>query len=64
VTPANFDLVARLVKARSGLVLTPDKVYMPEARLAPLLWQEELPDLDALALQLRGPQSRRGSRRR
>ncbi|WP_135465882.1 CheR family methyltransferase [Crenalkalicoccus roseus] len=49
----NFELVARVVKARSGLVLTPDKLYMLETRLAPLLRREGLPTLDALAARLR-----------
>lgn len=54
MTPDNFDLVARLVKSMSGLVLTPDKVYMLETRLAPILKREGLGSLDALALRLRG----------
>jgi hypothetical protein len=53
VIAGNFELVARVVKARSGLVLTPDKLYMLETRLAPLLRREGLPTLDALAARLR-----------
>ncbi len=52
MTPQAFDLVARLVKTRSGLVLTPDKLYMLETRLGPLLRQEGLSSLDALAQRL------------
>jgi chemotaxis protein methyltransferase CheR len=52
MTPQAFDIVARLVKARSGLVLTPDKLYMLETRLLPLLRQEGIASLDALAHRL------------
>ncbi len=45
----NFEIVARLVKARSGLVLTPDKLYMLETRLVPVLKQHGLANLDLLA---------------
>lgn len=55
MTPQSFDLVARLVKARSGLVLTPDKLYMLETRLGGLLRQEKLASLDALAQRLGRP---------
>ena len=55
MTPESFAFVAGLVKARSGLVLTPDKGYMLETRLVPLLRREGLASLDALALRLRGP---------
>jgi chemotaxis protein methyltransferase CheR len=51
--PENFDVVARLVKTRSGIVLTPDKLYMLETRLATLLKQENLGSLDLLATRLR-----------
>ena len=54
MTPENFDLVARLVKDRSGIVLTADKLYMLETRLTPILKREGLASLDALALRLRG----------
>ena len=52
MTPQNFQAVAQLVKARSGIVLTPDKLYMLESRLGPLLRQEGLASLDALAVRL------------
>jgi chemotaxis protein methyltransferase CheR len=55
--PESFDFIAALVKARSGLMLTPDKHYMLESRLAPLLKRESLPDLEALALRLRDPRA-------
>ncbi|MBX9700055.1 MAG: protein-glutamate O-methyltransferase CheR, partial [Acetobacteraceae bacterium] len=52
MTPQGFDIIARLVKTRSGLVLTPDKLYMLETRLGPLLRQHGLASLDALAQRL------------
>jgi chemotaxis protein methyltransferase CheR len=52
MTPQSFDLVTRLVKARSGLVLTPDKLYMLETRLGPILRKHSLASLDALAQRL------------
>ena len=55
--PENFDFLSRLVKSRSGLILTPDKCYMLEARLAPLLRRERLASLDALAQRLRDPRA-------
>jgi chemotaxis protein methyltransferase CheR len=53
MTPESFSFLAGLVKARSGIVLTPDKGYMFETRLGPLLRREGLASLDALALRLR-----------
>ena len=52
MTPQGFDLVARLVKARSGLVLTPDKLYMLETRLGPVMRRLGIASLDALAQRL------------
>jgi chemotaxis protein methyltransferase CheR len=53
MTNESFAIIAGLVKTRSGIVLTPDKLYMLETRLAPLLKRESLSGLDALALRLR-----------
>jgi chemotaxis protein methyltransferase CheR len=52
-----FASIAALVKARSGIVLTPDKEYMLETRLAPLLKQEGIASLDMLSLRLRDPRA-------
>jgi chemotaxis protein methyltransferase CheR len=49
----SFASIAALVKARSGIVLTPDKEYMLDTRLAPILKQEGIASLDALAIRLR-----------
>jgi chemotaxis protein methyltransferase CheR len=52
---AVFDTFAALLKSRSGLVIGPDKLYLLETRLAPVLKQEKLRDLIALADRLRSP---------
>lgn len=49
LTNATFATLAGLLKARSGLIIGPDKVYLLETRLAALLRREKLADLNALA---------------
>lgn len=49
-----FDTFAALLKSRSGLVIGPDKLYLLETRLAPIVRRERLPDLTALVDRLRG----------
>ena len=48
MTPAFAEISAH-VYARSGLALGPEKLYLLETRLAPIMRQENLPTLDALA---------------
>ena len=48
-----FDTIAAMLKARSGLTLGPDKLYLLETRLAPILRREKLPDLAALAARMK-----------
>ena len=57
MTPDSFAFIAGVVKSRSGLMLTPDKGYMLETRLGPLLKQHALASLDALATKLRDPRA-------
>ncbi|MBL6454793.1 protein-glutamate O-methyltransferase CheR [Belnapia sp. T6] len=57
MSPDSFAFIAALVKGRSGLVLTPDKGYMLETRLGPILKREGLANLDALAARLRDPRA-------
>ncbi|BDG74603.1 CheR family methyltransferase [Roseomonas fluvialis] len=57
MTPDSFNYLAGLVKQRSGIVLTADKGYMLETRLAPMLRRDGIAGLDALALRLRAPGS-------
>lgn len=56
MTPDSFAFLAGLVRTRSGIVLTSDKGYMFETRLAPMLRREGLASVDALALRLRNRQ--------
>jgi chemotaxis protein methyltransferase CheR len=51
--PGSFDLLATRLRAGSGLAIGPDKEYLLETRLAPLIRRHELRDLDGLADRLR-----------
>ena len=55
LSSAAFQTFATLLKSRSGLVIGPDKLYLLETRLAPILKREGLRDLAALADRLRAP---------
>jgi chemotaxis protein methyltransferase CheR len=48
VTGPDFDFVADLLKKRAGIILTADKTYLLESRLAPLARKEGLPSIDDL----------------
>jgi len=48
VQPEDFDFFARLLKERSGLVLTKDKGYLVENRLQPLVRQRRLRSITEL----------------
>ena len=50
-----YEVISSLVRARSGLVLGSDKLYLMETRLAPILQKEGLRDLAMLADYLRSP---------
>jgi len=50
-----FGLLADLLKSRSGLVIGPDKLYLLETRLGPILRREGMRDLAALAARLGSP---------
>ncbi|HUB46082.1 MAG TPA: protein-glutamate O-methyltransferase CheR [Acetobacteraceae bacterium] len=54
LSAAAFATLAELLKSRSGLVIGPDKTYLLETRLAPILKREKLRDLNALVEKLRG----------
>ncbi|MBO6505451.1 MAG: protein-glutamate O-methyltransferase CheR [Kordiimonadaceae bacterium] len=49
----DFEFLAGLLKDKSGLMLTPDKVYLLESRLTPLARKRGLDTLDALVMKLR-----------
>ena len=50
---AAYTILAELVRARSGLIIGPDKLCLLETRLAPILRREGWADLARLAAQLR-----------
>lgn len=49
----DFEFLAGLLKEKSGLMLTPDKVYLLESRLTPLARKRGLDTLDALIQKIR-----------
>ncbi|MEO5337268.1 MAG: protein-glutamate O-methyltransferase CheR [Magnetospirillum sp. WYHS-4] len=51
--PEDFDFVSKLVKDRSGLVLTKDKAYLLESRLMPVARKRGMKGLDDLVLAMR-----------
>lgn len=51
---ADFELLAKLLHERSGLVVTPEKGYLLENRLQPVARQRGLAGLDDIAAALRG----------
>jgi len=51
--PQDFEYLSNLLKRRSGLSLTPDKVYLLESRLTPLARRSGLEGLEALIAELR-----------
>jgi chemotaxis protein methyltransferase CheR len=55
ITSAAFATLSGLLKARSGLVIGQDKIYLLETRLGAILRREKLPDLNALAEATRKP---------
>lgn len=50
----DFDLYKTLLYEKSGLVITPDKSYLLESRLTPILKKWNIPSMDALTDKLRG----------
>ncbi len=52
MTPADFDLLCRILKERSGLVLAADKAYLVESRLLPVVRRRNMKSLDDLVAAL------------
>src|SRR6185295_12696227 len=55
VTPQDYDYLRRLLKVRSGLVLSAEKHYLVESRLLPLARKAGLFNLTGLVAKLKGP---------
>lgn len=58
MTPADFDYVSQVLKRRSGLVLTPEKAYLVQSRVTPLLRRHGLASVEALVVKMRGGDER------
>jgi chemotaxis protein methyltransferase CheR len=57
LTPASFAWLSDFLKARSGLVLGPDKDYLLDSRLSPIARQEGCAGLEPLVAKLRAAPS-------
>jgi chemotaxis protein methyltransferase CheR len=55
VTPLDYDYLRRVLKERSGLVLSADKQYLVESRLLPVARRAGLGSLAELVLRLKAP---------
>lgn len=54
MTPTDYDFLRKLLKDRSGLVLSADKQYLVESRLLPVARKAGLSTLTELVVKLRG----------
>ena len=59
MTPAEFEYLRKLLKERSGLMLSADKQYLLESRLLPIARKIGVSDLGELAQRLRMPGAER-----
>jgi chemotaxis protein methyltransferase CheR len=57
VTPADYEFLRKLLKERSGLVLSADKQYLVESRLAPVAHRFGIADLSELVQRLKASRS-------
>ncbi len=57
MTPFDYEFIRKLLKARSGLVLSADKHYLVESRLLPVARKAGLFNLTGLVAKLKGPDS-------
>jgi chemotaxis protein methyltransferase CheR len=55
VNPFEYEFLRKLVKDRSGLVLSSDKQYLLESRLLPIVRQLDLGSIGGLVAKLRAP---------
>ena len=53
----DFDYIAALLKDRSGLIITPDKTYLLDARLMPIARAQKLASLEQLIGEMRSMKS-------
>jgi chemotaxis protein methyltransferase CheR len=55
MTPTDYEYLRKLLKVRSGLVLSADKHYLVESRLLPIARRNGLPNLSGLVAKLKQP---------
>jgi chemotaxis protein methyltransferase CheR len=55
VTPSDYDYLCKLLKSRSGLVLSAEKHYLVESRLLPVARKAGLSNLTDLVARMRAP---------
>jgi chemotaxis protein methyltransferase CheR len=55
VNPADYDFIQRLLKEKSGLVLSKDKQYLLESRLLPVARKHQIESVSSLVSTLRKP---------
>jgi chemotaxis protein methyltransferase CheR len=55
MTDADFAFIAAFLKERSGLIITPDKMYLLETRLSSILRERDIASLSALIEVMRQP---------
>ncbi len=55
MTPLEYDFLRRLLKERSGLVLSADKQYLVESRLLPVARRAGMSALSELVQRLKAP---------
>ena len=55
MTPADYDFIRKILKERSGYMLSSDKQYLIDSRLMPLARQEGCATLDELVQKMRAP---------
>ncbi len=54
----SFDFISRFIREKSAIVLNPQKAYLVESRLAPLLTKFGLDSIEALVRELQNPGAR------
>jgi chemotaxis protein methyltransferase CheR len=59
MTPGDYEYLRKLLKARSGLVLSAEKHYLVESRLLPVARRAGLSNLTGLVARLRAPDAER-----
>lgn len=53
MSPGDFEFISRLVRRRSGIVVTPDKTYLIETRLASIVRRHQFASIADVARRLR-----------